>query len=80
MPLEDRTVIALRIIAILLIAASAWALAYGGFSYTKERNDLKFGPIELAVREKETVEIPKWASVLGLAIGTGLLLAGGRKR
>jgi len=30
---------------------------YGGFSYTKETHTGKIGPIELSVKEKQTVNI-----------------------
>ena len=72
--------IALRVIALLLIAASAWALAFGGFSYTKDSKDVKLGPFELQVSEKEDVEVPKWAAFVGLTVGVGLLLVRGGKR
>jgi hypothetical protein len=72
--------ILLRIAALLLIAASAWALAYGGFEYTKDSKDLKLGPFEVAVNQTETVEVPKWAGFTGLGIGVALLLVRGRKR
>src|SRR3954465_13611180 len=45
----------MKIIAILLIVAGALALAYGGFSYTRDKTAVKLGPLELSVKEKETV-------------------------
>jgi hypothetical protein len=54
-------------------------LAYGNFSYMKQTQDIKVGPIEMSVKEKETVNIPVWAGVGAIAIGTALLLPGGRK-
>jgi TRAP-type C4-dicarboxylate transport system permease small subunit len=70
----------IRIVAIVLIVAGAIALAVGSFSYTKETHGAKLGPIELSVKEKETVNIPVWAGVAAIVIGGILLLAGGRKR
>lgn len=70
---------AIRIAAIALIVAGALALAYGGFSYTKETHEAKLGPIELSVQERETVNIPIWAGVAGIVIG-GVLLIYGAKR
>ncbi|MDZ7938626.1 MAG: hypothetical protein U5M53_10230 [Rhodoferax sp.] len=67
-----------KLVAILLIAAGALALAYGGFSYTKDTSAVKIGPIELSVKEKETVNIPVWAGVAAIVAG-GLLLAMGGK-
>jgi len=68
----------MKIIAILLIVAGALALAYGGFSYTKDKTAVKLGPLELKVQEKETVNVPVWAGVGAIVIG-GLLLTIGRK-
>jgi multidrug transporter EmrE-like cation transporter len=68
-----------KIIAIVLIIAGVLGLAYGQFSYTKETHDAKVGPIELSVKDKETVNVPVWAGVGAIVIGAGLLLAGGRR-
>ncbi len=69
----------LRMAAIALIIAGVLALAYGGFSYTKDSTAVKLGPLELKVQEKETVNVPMWAGV-GAIVAGGLLLAGaGRK-
>jgi len=68
---------AIRIIAIALIIGGALALAYGGFSYTKEDHQAKIGPIEVNVKEKQTVNIPLWAGVGAIVIG-GVLLLGRR--
>ena len=55
------------------------ALVYGGFSYTKETHETKLGPIELTVKDKETVSVPVWAGVGAIAVGSALLLWRGRK-
>jgi len=70
---------AVRIVAIVLIAAGVLGLVYGGFSYTRETHEAKLGPIELEVKEKRTVNIPVWAGVGAIAIGSVQLLLGGRK-
>jgi TRAP-type C4-dicarboxylate transport system permease small subunit len=70
---------AIKMAAIVLIAAGALALAYGGFSYTKDTHDAKLGPLELSVKERETVNIPMWVGVGAIVIGGGLLLVGGKK-
>ena len=69
-----------KIAAIVLIIAGVLGLAYGQFTYTKETHDAKLGPIELSVKDKETVNVPVWAGVGAIVIGAGLLLAGGRRR
>ncbi|PKO93413.1 MAG: hypothetical protein CVU15_02395 [Betaproteobacteria bacterium HGW-Betaproteobacteria-1] len=70
---------ALKIVAIALIVAGALGLAYGSFSYTKETHEAKIGPIELSVKDKETVNVPVWAGVGAIVIGGALLLLGGKK-
>jgi hypothetical protein len=68
-----------KIVAIVLIVAGVLGLLYGSFSYTKETHEAKLGPIELSVKEKQTVNVPAWAGVGAIAIGGMLLLLGGRK-
>lgn len=68
-----------KILGILLIAAGILALVYGGFSYTKETHEARLGPLELAVEEKERVNVPVWAGAGAVVVGA-LLLVVGRKR
>lgn len=70
---------AIKMVGIALLVAGALGLAYGSFSYTKETTAVKVGPLELSVKEKETVNIPMWAGVGAIVVG-GLLLALGGKR
>lgn len=63
---------ALKIVAIVLIAAGIAGLVYGKFTYTKATHEAKLGPIDFSVKEKQTVNIPLWAGVA--AIGAGVLL------
>ena len=70
---------ALKIGAIVLIVAGVLGLVYGSFSYTKETHEAKLGPIELSVEDKETVNVPVWAGVGAIVIGSGLLLFGSKK-
>ena len=67
-----------KIIAIVLIVAGVLGLVYGKFSYTKETHDAKVGPIELSIKDKETVNVPVWAGIGAIVIGAGLLLTGRR--
>jgi hypothetical protein len=69
---------AIKITAIALIVAGILGLVYGSFSYTKETHQAKLGPIELSVKEKETVNVPVWAGVAAIAVGGALLLFGSR--
>ena len=67
-----------KILGIVLIVAGALALAYGGFTYTKDSHDVKIGPIQFSVKEKETVSVPIWAGAGSIAVGVLLLVFGGR--
>lgn len=70
----------IKIVGIVLIAAGTLGLVYGGFSYTKNTTELKLGPIELSLQEKETVNIPLWAGIAAIAGGVVLLGFGGKNR
>jgi len=63
----------IKIVAIVLIVSGALGLAYGKFSYTRESHDAKVGPIEISVKDTETVNIPLWAGVAAIVAG-GLML------
>ena len=64
---------ALKMLAIALIVLGALGLVYGSFTYTKETHEAKLGPIELSVKDKETVNIPVWAGVGAIVAGAILL-------
>jgi hypothetical protein len=69
---------AVKIAAIVLVVAGALALAYGGFSYTKETHEAKLGPIELSVTDKKAVNVPVWLGVGAVVIGGVALLFGNK--
>lgn len=70
---------AVKVVGIALIVAGILGLAYGSFTYTKETHDIKLGPIEMTIKDKESVNIPVWAGVGAIVVG-GLLLVFGNKR
>ncbi len=70
---------ALKILAILLITAGILGLVYGSFSYTRETQEAKIGPLELTVKDTETVNVPVWAGVAAIVAGGGLLLMASKK-
>lgn len=70
---------AVRIAAIVLIVAGILGLVYGNFSYTKETHETKLGPLELSVKDKQTVNIPVWGGVGAIVIGGALLVYGSKK-
>ena len=69
----------LKGIALLLIVAGALALGYGGFTYTQKTHETKVGPIEFAIKEKETVNVPVWAGVAAIVVGGVLLFTRSRE-
>ena len=70
---------AVKIMAIVLMVAGIAGLLYGNFTYTKETHDIKLGPLEMSVAEKQTVNVPVWAGVLAIVGGGVLLLYGSKK-
>jgi hypothetical protein len=62
----------------VLIVAGVLGLVYGGFTYTKKSHEAKLGPIELSVKDNQTVNVPVWVGVGGIVIG-GVLLISSRK-
>lgn len=64
---------AVRLLAIVLIVAGVLGLLYGGFTYTQETHEARLGPIELSVKDKETVNVPVWAGVGAIVAGVILL-------
>jgi hypothetical protein len=54
---------AARITGIVLIVLGLAGFFTGGFSFTKDTTAAKVGPIQLTVKEKESVNIPQWAGI-----------------
>ena len=69
-----------RMLGIALVIAGVLGLVNGGFSYTKDATAVKLGPIELTVKEKQTVNIPLWAGIASIVVGGALLVVGGKGR
>ena len=70
----------MKIIAIALIVAGLLGLLYGGFSYTRDKTAVKLGPLELSVKERETVNVPVWLGVGAIVVGGLLLVFGSRPK
>jgi multidrug transporter EmrE-like cation transporter len=69
----------LKVVAIVLIVAGIAGLVYGKFTYTKATHEAKFGPIDLSVKEKQTVNIPMWAGIASIVGGVLLIAVPKRK-
>lgn len=77
--LEGIPMNAAKLVGIVLIVAGVLGLVVGSFSYTKDTEAVKLGPLELSVKEKETVNVPVWAGVGAIVVGAALLVLGGKK-
>ena len=65
---------ATKIIAVLLVAAGLLALTYRSFDYPKSEHEAKIGSVEFAVKSEGRTNIPEWAGVGAIVLGTLLLL------
>ncbi|HEY5219481.1 MAG TPA: hypothetical protein VIJ16_06720 [Gemmatimonadaceae bacterium] len=65
---------AVKSLAAVLLIAGVLALAYGGFTYTRNTHEAKLGPLSMTVQNRRTVAIPIWAGVAAVILGGALLL------
>jgi hypothetical protein len=70
---------AARITGIVLIILGVAGFFTGGFSFTKDTTAAKLGPIQLTVKEKESVNIPQWLSLGAVVLGAVVLVMGFKK-
>jgi hypothetical protein len=63
-----------KLLGAALLGIGLLALAFGGFSYTRQTEKLNVGPIHVTVTDKERVNVPLWAGI-AMAIVGGVLLA-----
>lgn len=64
----------MRIIGIVTLACGLLALAFGGFTTTRQTRDISLGNVEIAVNERQRVNVPIWAGVVLVVVGAGLLV------
>ena len=69
----------MKTIGIVLAIAGALALIYGGFDYTRERNVLDLGPLEITTTEHKSFPIPAVVGVIVLVAGVVVLVGGNRR-
>jgi len=70
----------MKIAALVLIVAGVLALAYGGFSYTREKKVIDLGPIQATEKTRESVPIPPLLGGAAIVGGIVMLVLGARKR
>lgn len=63
-----------RIIGLVLIAAGAAALIYGGITYTTTERVIDIGPIHATREKQHTSPLPPVVGTLMLLAGTAVLL------
>ena len=68
----------LGIVGIVLVIAGAVVLAMRGISYTKERQEVAVGPLEVAAERRGFV--PPAAGVVAIVVGLALVVAGRRRQ
>lgn len=68
----------MRLAGLVLIVLGVLAVIYGGFSYAKSDTKAELGPVTVKVEERERVNIPMWAGVVGIAAGAVLVFKGKR--
>jgi Na+/H+ antiporter NhaC len=68
-----------KMLGLALILAGALGIAYGGFSYTKDTTAVKLGPLELTLKETQSVNVPLWAGVSAMVLGAALFVLGSKK-
>ncbi|AOG24492.1 MAG: hypothetical protein QE495_02380 [Acidovorax sp.] len=71
---------AMRIVGVLLLMLGLAGFLTGGFSFTKDTTQAKLGPLELTVKEKESVNIPEWLSLGAMVLGGAALVLGFRRK
>ena len=66
----------IKMAAMVLVVAGVLALAYGGFTYTKETHHADIGALHMSVSDKKTVNVPIWAGVGAVLAGAAMLVMG----
>jgi len=67
-------------VGILLIVLGGLALAYQGFTYTRQEKVLDIGPIHATREDQQHVSIPPVLGGLALLGGILLIVVGGKKK
>lgn len=67
-------------IGIVLIVLGVISLAYGGVSYTRQKQVFKAGPINATKKTRERVPLPPILGIVALGGGVILVAAGARAR
>ncbi len=63
----------MKVLGILLLVVGVAGLAYGGFSWTRQKTVLDAGPIQLRTDQRESLPISPIVGVVCLIAGGALL-------
>ena len=63
-----------QLLGVVLLILGILALAYRGFSYTKEDHKASIGRVDISVEATERVNVPMWAGVIGIVAGGAFVL------
>ena len=66
------------VLGIILLVSGVVGLVHPNFSYHKQEEVAKIGPIKATVDEEKTAQIPAAVSIVLLVSGIGLVLLGPR--
>ncbi|MBK7368933.1 MAG: DUF3185 domain-containing protein [Candidatus Eisenbacteria bacterium] len=69
----------MKTLGIVLVVAGVFALAYGGFTYNRERTVIDMGPLQATATEHHRVPISPAIGALALLSGVLLLVVPARK-
>jgi uncharacterized membrane protein YidH (DUF202 family) len=69
----------MKILGIVLIVAGVLVLAFGGFSYTREKKVVDLGPIQATTKTEHNIPIPPLAGGAAILAGVAVLVASTRK-
>ena len=70
----------ITLIGIVLLVLGVLSLAYQGINYTRERNVVDLGPVEITTETRERIPLPPILGGLALAGGGALLVMGARAK
>ena len=70
----------MKIAGLVLIVLGVLALAYGGFSYTREKKVIDLGPVQATTRTHETVPVPPLVGAAAIVGGVALMFASVRRK
>lgn len=70
----------MKLIGIVLIVFGLFALAFGGFSYTKREKVLDLGPLQATAETHKTIPIAPVAGLAALLGGIALVVVGSKTR